>query len=99
MTDLEVRILSYLDQHGATHRVKIVFDLASPESKFGQIRDGKPWGNARHNAVCALIFGKWSKSLLRAGFVREVVHQRGHYRAHEITPAGRTLLRAGKGDM
>jgi hypothetical protein len=33
LTEHERRILGYLDQHGPTHRSRVVADLANPNSK------------------------------------------------------------------
>lgn len=86
VTAIERRVLAYLDQHGPSHRSRVVFDLASPESNIGS-----GFVNGSNGAV-PLIMGRWCANLIKAGLVKVEEH-RGRYQCHAITTAGRSALR------
>lgn len=92
LTPIERRVLGYLDQRGPTHRTHVVCDLASPDSRIGRL-GGKHNGS---NGATPLIMGKWCKRLIAKGLVKLVRsdHPYWAYRHHEITAAGRAILRA-----
>lgn len=92
LTPIERRVLVYLDENGPTHRSHVVCDLASTESRIGRL-GGKHNGS---NGAIPLIMGKWCKRLIAAGHVSLVRSQRPYwaYLHHEITEAGRALLRS-----
>lgn len=94
LTDHERRVLAFLDQRGQAHRREIVWELSSPDSKIGRARDGLGAisGGSSSNGE-ALIMGAWCRRLIPAGFVRQVSDDRGFYRSHEATSAGRAALR------
>ncbi|MBU0801389.1 MAG: hypothetical protein KKA05_10380 [Alphaproteobacteria bacterium] len=87
MTDLERRILSYLDQHGPTHRGDVVAALAGPDSRVA-----KGISNGSNGAV-PLIMGKWCRRLIKAGYVAQVQTISGFYGHHMITDAGKRAMR------
>jgi hypothetical protein len=63
LTEHEVRILTYLEEHGPTHRAGVVCDLAAPDSRIGQgVRNGS-------NSAIPLIMGSWCKRLIKTGLV------------------------------
>lgn len=84
---IEKRILAYLDQRGPTDRIKIVCDLADPDSNIGR---GHVNGS---NGATTLIFGSWSRRLLKNKHVQEMRDGYGICRSVRITDAGRKLLR------
>jgi hypothetical protein len=89
LTAIEQRVLSYLDQRGPTHRTNVVCDLASPESRIGQL-GGSHNGS---NGATPLIMGKWCKRLVDQGYVRCIHDHDGYYRHHAITADGKQRLR------
>jgi hypothetical protein len=102
LTEHERRILAYLDQHGPTHRSRVIADLANPASKWGR---GQLSGRGSNNAS-PMIMANWCRRLTVAGLVKqrsrasEFHNRRGeHYKTlhfyhhHEITDAGRRKLR------
>jgi hypothetical protein len=84
---IEKRVLSYLDQHGPTHRQSVVHDLASPDS-----RAAHGYSNGSNGAV-PLIMGAWCKRLITAGMVQSITDRAGFYDHHRITAAGQDALR------
>lgn len=86
LTPIERRVLEYLDQRGPRHRGHMVIDLAAPGSKASR---GFQGGS---NGAAPLIVGKWCKRLIAAGWV-QMNTDRGFYRDHAITNAGRMGLR------
>lgn len=92
----EIRLLVYLDQHGPSRRERIVWDLASPESKIGWHRErGKSLHSGGSSNGEALIMGAWAKRLIAMGFIRQVNSNNGgwFYLHHEVTQVGRQALR------
>lgn len=89
LSNLERRILGYLDQRGGSaDRRAIVCDLAPPDSIIGM---GHVNGSGGH---LAMLFGAWSRRLKRDGLIRERSQDNGFYDCHEITAAGRAALRS-----
>jgi hypothetical protein len=81
---IERRVLQYLDQHGPTHRVRIVQDLSPDDSRV--VVAGKKGVEAR-------LLGAWTRRLRASGLVDIVCDRAGYYRHHIVTRAGRMLLR------
>lgn len=95
LTAHERRILAYLDQHGPTHREKVVCDLASDDSMIGYRRQqGRGWTRGSNGAT-PMIMANWCRRLEAAGLVRHVRSDDRHwqYLHHEITDKGKALLR------
>lgn len=90
LNPIERRVLAYLDQRGPSHRTNVVCDLASPESRIGQM-GGRHNGS---NGATPLIMGKWCKRLTAVGFVSMRQTRDGYYMHHEITDKGRAAFRA-----
>lgn len=93
---IERRVLEYLDQRGPSHRERVVVDLASPDSQIGRRRDNR-WGAVRgSNGNTPRIMGAWCRRLVKDGLVRQVRSDDTWwvYRYHEVTEAGRKLLRS-----
>jgi hypothetical protein len=90
---IERRVLEYLDQHGPTHRAQIVRDLSGPETRWG---GSGPMSGRGSNGAAPLIMGRWCARLIKAGLVRQNNPPSNFYfySHHEITDAGRRLLRA-----
>jgi hypothetical protein len=86
LTAIERRVLAYLDQHGPSHRERVVCDLASPDSNIGR---GHVNGS---NGMIPMIMGRWCARLVKADLVR-VNRDSGHYRGHSITEAGKRAMR------
>lgn len=94
LTDHERRLLAFLDQLGPTHRCKVVWELAHPESRIGWARDhGRGLGGSGSNNAEPMIMANWCRRLIAAGYVREHDDREGFYRHHEITAAGRKFFR------
>jgi hypothetical protein len=89
VSDFELRILRYLDQHGPVHRQSWVPDLVSPHSKTARCSM-----NGSNGAI-PLIAGKWCRQLVHLGLVTVERDREGYYRAHSVTSAGRHFLRIG----
>lgn len=85
---IERRVLAYLDQHGATHRLRVVQDLSPEDSRTNTRKQG-----GGSNGGVPLVMGAWCRRLQRDGLVRACSDQQGFYRHHEITPLGRQRLR------
>ncbi len=84
---IERRVLQYLDQRGGSAcRQEAVLDLAHPDSKIHKVINST-------GGHLAMIFGAWTARLRKASLVREVARADGWYSHHEITPAGKRLLR------
>ena len=91
-TGHELRILSYLDQKGPTHRANVVADLASPDSHHGRgISNGS-------NGAVPLVMGSWCKRLIAHRLVQCRYDRDGFYVHHEITALGKAALRAPRGE-
>jgi DNA-binding MarR family transcriptional regulator len=92
---IERRLLAYLDQHGPTHRERVVVDLAGPESHIGYRRDQKIGAVRGSNGATPLIMGAWCRRLIAEGLVNQARSDDRFwaYRHHEITAAGRRLIR------
>lgn len=80
---IEKRVLEYLDQHGPTHREKVVNDLSGRRFSRGS------------NGNCPRLMGAWCRRLEKAGLVKHVRSDDTWwaYRHHTITDAGRRLIR------
>lgn len=95
-TDHELRLLRYLDQHGPTHRGKLVVDLASPDSVIASRAKWSTTGQGYYrgsNGATPMIAARWCRRLIAWGFVREVRSSRYQYQHHAITAAGRQFIR------
>lgn len=92
-TAIELRVLSYLDQRGPSHRANVVCDLASPESRIGRL-GGRHNGS---NGATPLIMGKWCSRLRKAGLVGLSTTREGYYEHHYITATGKKALRTAIG--
>lgn len=87
---IERRVLQYLDQRGPMNRLQMVADLSSPESRHGMgIANGS-------NGAGTLIAGRWTKRLVRAGFVKENRTRDLHWQHNNfaITATGKKVVRS-----
>lgn len=89
LTSIERRVLTYLDQRGASHRTDVVCDLASEGSRIAR-NGGKINGS---NGATPMIMAKWCRRLVNNGLVIRLDDKRGFYCAHAVTTAGSSLLR------
>lgn len=84
LTPFRLRLLSYLEQRGPTHRSIAVPDLSPADSKMAS-------RHCRGNG--ARLMGAWCKPLVDAGLVRVNHDEEGWYRSHSITEHGAKELR------
>lgn len=90
LTPIEKRVLQYLDQRGGcANRQNAVLDLASPDSKIHKVINST-------GGHLAMIFGRWTSRLRKAGLVDERLRDDGYYSHHQITAAGRKAMRAAE---
>jgi hypothetical protein len=87
LTEIERRVLQYVEQRGGrANRQDAVLDLASPDAKIHRVINST-------GGHLAMIFGRWTYRIRRAGLIRECTRDGGWYSHHEITDAGRKAIR------
>jgi DNA-binding MarR family transcriptional regulator len=83
LTNLEKRVLAYLEQRGPTYRRIGAHDLANLRNKGYSAQ------------ALSRMAGKITFNLRKAGLVRDVRSDFGFHKHYEITDAGRKALREG----